>query len=261
MSGKLLMTKLNLPKRTSQKKSEAKSYTIIQHKLGDLGIFRGQTENDYGIDVDLELEHDGHVTGKIVKTQVKSSAKLKLRQDGTPSISGIKQSTLNYWCQIAFRTSVLAYAVDLTSQKIYVTNDLFWQATKLIDGGASTKSITFLPEEKDNLALVTVITLVHAYQPTISEVVAAHTTALRGLKNFLKLLVYAYHYDHGTPLEKSAFSELIDVCCVLLWKEGKRLFDNELDQKSWSSVDFLPRSQARYRLEPICSVFFLKSPA
>lgn len=233
------MTKLNLPKRTPQKKSEAESYAIIQYKLGDLGIFRGQTENDYGIDVDLELEQAGYVTGKSVKIQVKSSEKLKLRKDGTPSIGGIKQSTLNYWCQLAFHTSVLAYAVDLASQKIYVTNDLFWQATKLIDGGTSTKSITFLPEGKDNLALAKVITVIHAFQPTISEVVAAHTTALRRLKTFLELHVDAYHYDHGTPLEEPAeFSDLIDVCRVLIWNEGKSLFNNEWDQKGWASVEY-----------------------
>jgi len=144
------MASPTLPKRTAQKKTEADSYAVINYKLGDLGIFRGQTENDYGIDVDLELEQAGFVTGKSVKIQVKSSENLKLRLDGTPSIGGIKQSTLNYWCQIAFRTSVLAYAVDLATEKIYVTADLFWQATKLIDGSAKTKSISFLPEGKDN---------------------------------------------------------------------------------------------------------------
>ena len=233
------MTKLPLPARTRQKKSEAASFAILQYKLGDLGIFRGQTENDYGIDVDFELEIDGNVTGKSVKIQVKSSKNLKLRADGTPSIGGIKQSTLNYWCQIAFRITVMAYAVDLASEKIYVTGDLFWQATKLLDGGDSTKSITFLPEGKNNLALATVVTIIHAWKPTIGEVVAAHTTALRRLEAFLELYVDAFHYDPGTPVENMAdFYDLIDVCRILMWKDGDALFEDKQDRSSWQSVAY-----------------------
>ncbi|HIV78620.1 MAG TPA: DUF4365 domain-containing protein [Candidatus Sphingomonas excrementigallinarum] len=233
------MTKLPLPSRTRQKKSEAASFAILQYKLGDLGIFRGQTENDYGIDVDFELEIAGNVTGKSVKIQVKSSENLKLRADGAPSVGGIKQSTLNYWCQISFRTSVMAYAVDLASEKIYVTGDLFWQATKLLDGGESTKSITFLPEGKNNLALATVLTVLHAWKPTIGEVVAAHTTALRRLKAFLEIYVDAFHYDAGTPIENMAdFSDLIDVCRILMWKDGEKLFDDKQDRSNWQSVAY-----------------------
>jgi hypothetical protein len=236
------MTAPTLPKRTAQKKTEAGSYSVINYKLGDLGIFRGQTENDYGIDVDLELEQAGFVTGRSVKIQVKSSEKLKLRKDGTPSIGGIKQSTLNYWCKIAFRTSVLAYAVDLATEKIYVTADLFWQATKLIDGGTSTKSISFLPEGKDNLALAKVVTIIHAFQPTMTEVVAAHTTALRRLNSFFELLADAYHYDAGTPMEDLAdLSDLLDVCRVLIWNEGKQLFTDKRDQSGWASVEYWTR--------------------
>ena len=233
------MTKIPLPTRTRQKKSESASFAILQLRLGDLGIFRAQTENDYGIDVDLELEMNGSVTGISVKIQVKSSENLKLRTNGTPSIGGIKQSTLNYWCQISFRTNVMAYAVDLASEKIYVTDDLFWQATKLLDGGESTKSITFLREGKDNLMRARVVTILHAYKPTIGEVVAAHTTALRRLKVFFQLYIDAFHYDAGTPIESmSDFSDLIDVCRVLLWRDEEKLFKDKQDQSNWPSMAY-----------------------
>src|SRR5260221_5362390 len=88
---------MKLPTRTKQKKSETESLAIVNYKLGDLGIFRGQTENDYGIDLDLELVQGDQVTGRAIKIQVKSAEELKLRKDGTPSVGGIKQSTLRYW--------------------------------------------------------------------------------------------------------------------------------------------------------------------
>lgn len=233
------MARLPLPTRIPQKKSEAESFAIINFKLGDLGIFRGQTENDYGIDVDLELENQGAVTGRSVKIQVKSSVDLKLRKDGTPAVGGIKQSTLNYWCQIAFRTNVIAYAVDLATHKIYVSGDLFWQATRLIDGGQSTKSIAFLPEGEDNVAMAKVLTIVQAFQPTVNEVIAAHTLALRRLKPFLTLLADAFHYDAGSELhEPDDFRDLLQACKVLLWDKGEKLWPEKRDQRGWQSYDY-----------------------
>lgn len=233
------MAKLPLPTRTPQKKSEAESFAIVNFKLGDLGIFRGQTENDYGIDVDLELENQGAVTGRSVKIQVKSSVDLRLRKDGTPAVGGIKQSTLNYWCQISFRTNVIAYAVDLATQKIYVSDDLFWQATRLIDGGHSTKSIAFRPEGDDNVAMAKILTVVQAFQPTINEAVAAHTLALRRLKPFLTLLADAFHYDVGSELhEPDDFRDLLQACKVLLWNAGKQLWADKRDQRGWQSYEY-----------------------
>ena len=130
---------MNLPTRTKQKELEAKSLAIVRRELGALGIFRNNTEDDYGVDLDLELVQGTHVTGHTIKIQVKSAEILKLRKDGTPSVGGIKQSTLCYWCELSFRTSVMAYAVDLTTEKIYVTIDLFWQASAKIDGTESSR--------------------------------------------------------------------------------------------------------------------------
>lgn len=236
------MARLPLPKRTPQKKSEAESFAIVNYKLGDLGIFRGQTENDYGIDVDLELESQGAVIGRSVKIQVKSSADLKLRKDGTPAVGGIKQSTLNYWCQIAMRTNVIAYAVDLATQKIYVTGDLFWQATRLLDGGQATKSIAFLAEGEDNEAMAKILTVIQAFEPPVNEVVAAHTLALRRLRAFLRLLADAFHYDVGSELhEPDDFRDLLQACKVLLWNQGEALWQDKRDQRGWQSYEYWKR--------------------
>ena len=230
---------MKLPTRTKQKKSEAESLAIVQYKLGDLGIFRSQTENDYGIDLDLELIRGEQVTGRAIKIQVKSAEKLKLRKDGTPSVGGIKQSTLLYWCELSFRTSVVAYAVDLEAKNIYVTANLFWQASAKIDGGESSKSIEFLPEGDDNIAVAKYATILQAYQPNITEVVAAHMMALRRLKPFLTLLADSFHYDAGSPLhEPDDFQDLLQACSILLWNDGDTLWSDGSDRKFWKQHDY-----------------------
>lgn len=59
-------------------------------------IFRNFTENDYGIDFEIELVSDDQVTGKYIKVQVKTKEDLTINQDNSVSISGIKQSTFTY---------------------------------------------------------------------------------------------------------------------------------------------------------------------
>jgi len=175
---------MKLPTRTPQKKSEADSIAIVKYKLGDLGIIRSQTENDYGIDLDLEIVRDGQVTGRLIKIQLKSAKNLRLRRNRTPSVGGIKQSTLAYWCELSFRINVVAYVIDLKTEKIYVAKDLFWQACSRIDGGDSSKSIEFMPEGPNNITFAKIATLAQAYQPVMVEVVAAHKMALRRLEQF-----------------------------------------------------------------------------
>ena len=46
---------MNLPKRIVQKQHESESYAILIYKLRKLGIFRNLTENDYGIDFEIEV--------------------------------------------------------------------------------------------------------------------------------------------------------------------------------------------------------------
>jgi hypothetical protein len=84
---------MDLPERTKQRKAESASYAILLYKLRDIGIFRNLTENDYGIDFEIELVLDESVTGRYFKAQVKSAEEVHVRKsDDVPTVSGIKQS-------------------------------------------------------------------------------------------------------------------------------------------------------------------------
>ena len=229
---------MDFPKRTKQQRSEAHSYAVLLYKLRDLGIFRNLTENDYGIDFELELINDDQVTARIVKIQVKSAEDLKLRADNTPSVGGIKQSTLNYWCELSYRSNVIAYAVDLKTETIYVSRNLFWQATKAIDGGGSSKSIAFMAAGKDGDLTAKVATIMWAFAPNAADHVYAHTLALRRLKDFLELLGDAYHYDAGTEVQTLPFRDLLEVSRILLWNGGIDLWTDKRDKERWTSYDY-----------------------
>ncbi len=106
-----------------------------------LAFFRNVTENDYGIDFEIEFVEDGRVVGNYIKAQVKASENLVIRNsDSVPTISGIKQSTLNYWAQLSFKSHVVAYAVDLKTENIYISKPLFWDVISKIDRSNSTKN-------------------------------------------------------------------------------------------------------------------------
>lgn len=229
---------VDLPKRTKQQRSEAHSYAVLLYKLRDLGVFRNLTENDYGIDFELELVAKDQITARVVKIQVKSAETLKLRADKTPSVGGIKQTTLNYWCELSYRTNVIAYAVDLATETIYVSRNLFWQATKAIDGGGSSKSIEFIAAGKDGDMTAKVATILWALAPNAADHVYAHTLALRHLKDFLELLSDAYHYDAGTQVEATHFQGLLESSRILLWGDGENLWSDKNDKKNWTSYDY-----------------------
>lgn len=231
---------MQLPIRTKKKQAEADSLALVKLKLGSLGIFREQLDSDFGIDLDLEYVDGEHVTGRTARIQVKSARDLKPRKDGRPTVGGIKQTTLRYWCDISFRTSVIAYAVDLAAGKIYVTKDLFWQASAGIDGGTSSKSIVFLPDTPpDNIAFAKIATIMQVWQPNIAEVVAAHKVALRRLKQFLLLLDDAFSYDFGSPLhEPEDFRDLLQVCSILLWDQADKLWTDPVDRKRWKEHSY-----------------------
>lgn len=229
---------MDFPKRTKQRRSEAHSYAILLYKLRDLGIFRNLTDNDYGIDFELELVNDDQVTARSVKIQVKSAENLKLRANGSPSIGGIKQTTLAYWCELSYRSNIIAYAVDLATETIYVSKNLFWQATEALDGGSATKTIKFAAVNEDADLTAKVATKLWAIAPTAADHVYAHTLALRRLPDFLELLSDAFHYDPGTEVNESVFIDLLEASRILLWFEGDGLWQDENDRKFWRSYEY-----------------------
>lgn len=232
---------MHYPIRTKQQKAESESYAILLYKLRHLGIFRNQTENDYGIDFELELVFGNNLVGKIVKAQVKSVAGVKKRiKDNCPTVSGIKQSTLAYWCQISYHTPVVAYLVDTKTEKIYISKNLFWQATQLIDGSQKSKTISFISYEEEQDKKVSCLTLIYAFSPSVAEIVHAHSFALKYLGGFFDLYSDIFHYDcHMEVSDPLMFKEFLEVCKVLLWQPSEsNLFHNEEKNKKCFKYEF-----------------------
>lgn len=212
---------MKLPSRKSQHKAESDSYAILLYKLKDIGVFRNLTESDYGIDFDIEIVSNNQVTGRYVKAQVKSSNKLKIRKiDKVPTVSGIKQTTLNYWAQLSYKVNVLVYAVDLELKNIFITKPIFWQATKLIDGSKKSKSIEFLPFDKYQSELAGVLTYAFALAPTVSDIIYNHKFALKHIQQFVNFYADTFRYDIQLPTnEPDVFRSFLDICSVLMWDE------------------------------------------
>lgn len=156
---------------------------------------------------------------------------------------------------------MIAYAVDLKSETIYVMHHLFWQATKAIDGGKASKSITFMPAGKDGDLTAKTATILWTLAPNASDHLYAHTLALRRLKGFLNLLRDAYHYDPGTELEALPFRDPIEASRILLWDKSDDLWSDENDRNNWHSYGYWVRKSenagwdglACYAAQPILS--------
>ena len=199
---------MNLPKRIIQKQHESESYAILVYKLRNLGIFRNLTENDYGIDFEIEIVNEGKLTGKYIKIQVKSAEAVRIRKkDKVPTVSGIKQSTLWYWTQLSFSTNVLVFLVDIKSETIYLTKPIFWQATKLIDGSNKTKTIEFLPVTDYHAEVAAVLTWSYALSPTIRDQIYYHIEAISHLKEFIEMYLGAFGYDVHMPIQEPLIFE------------------------------------------------------
>ncbi len=226
---------MDFPKRIRQHKSQSDSFAILLYKLKDLGIFRNATENDYGIDFEIEIVVNDRVIGRYLKAQVKSAEEIYIRTDSTPRVSGIKQTTLAYWAELSYRTHVIAFAVDLTSEKIYFTNPIFWQATALIDGSERTKTIEFLPSsdlsklaeeaptssttktlEKEENSITTTLIKRIAFQSSIVDIIYAHKTLLRYIHSIFELYTDTWHYDPWTAVQKLDIFKTVLECSKIL---------------------------------------------
>jgi len=204
---------MDFPKRIKQHKSQSDSFAILLYKLKDVGIFRSATENDYGIDFEIEIVHNERVIGKYLKAQVKSAEEVYIREDKVPTIGGIKQSTLLYWTELSYKTHVVAFAVDLKTEKIYFTKGLFWQATTLLDNSEKSKTISFLPpivlpevlkdekaEKTENFISAFMIKKT-AFENNVGDIIYAHKAFLRNIKNIHDLYAETWHYDAWTEVQ------------------------------------------------------------
>lgn len=203
---------MDYPKRIRQHKNESDSFAIILYKLKDIGIFRNITESDYGIDFEIEVVNGDRVEGHCVKVQVKSSDHLNVREsDGQATVGGIKQTTLNYWAELSYNVSVVAMAVDLKTENIYVSDPLFWQCVTNIDGEEyeedekvvkqATKTIVF-GNSCDNGESINRLRRI-AKHYSLRDFLNAHKWILRNIKNIFQMYAEIAGWDEymciGTP--------------------------------------------------------------
>ena len=225
---------MDFPKRIQQHKAQSDSLAILMYKLKDVGIFRSLAENDYGIDLELEIVHDDKVIGRYLKVQVKSSIDLKIRKDRVPTVGGIKQSTLLYWIELSFRCQVVACAVDLKNEKIYISTPLFWQATCLLDKTNKTKTIEFLPPidlskeiiskdisepvaDKLERKVQEILLKKFALRSSVSDVIFAHKTILRNIQSIFELYSATWHLDAWTEVQQQdIFKTFLDCSKILV---------------------------------------------
>ena len=227
---------MDFPKRIQQHKAQSDSFAILLYKLKDLGIFRGATENDYGIDFEIEFVHNERIIGRYLKAQVKSAEEIFIRQDGIPTVGGIKQATLLYWTELSFRTHVIVFAVDLKTEKIYFTDTIFWQATALLDQSDSTKTISFnLPMDTaiikkeagrevtqklldgfENYANTIMIKQI-GFHSSVADIIYAHKNLLRNLTKIMELYTDLWHYDfHCEVFSLDMFKTILECGKILL---------------------------------------------
>ncbi len=84
---------MNLPKRSSQHKTESESLALLRAQLGSDWVFRDQQDRDYGVDVHLELFDGETPTGLVLYGQLKGTSE-KFEDEVT--LNGFPTKTANY---------------------------------------------------------------------------------------------------------------------------------------------------------------------
>ena len=245
---------MDFPKRIKQHKSQSDSFAILLYRLKDLGIFRNATENDYGIDFEIEIVHQEKVIGRYLKAQVKSAEEVFVRNDKIPTVGGIKQSTLLYWTELSFRSHVVVFAVDLSKETIYFSKSIFWQSTLLLDNSEATKTIEFLPaiellaneKEIDSIlklktenSISALLIKKIAFEPSISDIIFAHKMLLRNLKQVYELYTDTWHYDAWTEVQSLDMLKTLLDCSRFLIELPEKIKDlNDDDKKHIFSFEY-----------------------
>lgn len=207
---------MDFPKRIKQHKNESDSFAIILYKLREIGIFRNVTESDYGIDFEIEVVNGDKVEGHCIKVQVKSSDNLKIRsKDGVATVGGIQQSTLNYWAEISYNLPVVAIAVDVVSENVYISDALFWQAISKLDNTYSTKTIEFGNCHDDKINIAKLRRLAYGYG--LRDFIYAHKWIMRNIRQVFETYVDANWYDQCCQnIDMNFFKSFLENCKVML---------------------------------------------
>lgn len=235
---------MDYPQRIQQHKNESDSFAILHYKLKKLGIFRNMTESDYGIDFEIEVVNGTSVEGRTIKAQVKSSTSLNVRKDGNATISGIKHSTLNYWARLSYDVPVIGFAVDLSTEKIYVSDPLFLQSTMLIKPGDSSESIFFRPYDSSE-GIVRYLHFV-AYDYNLRGTIYALRWILRNMRKILEFYDDVHCCDefmtiHEPDLFRTFLENLKE---IVVFAEVSRLIGiATLDKKLYSYQYYVEKGQ------------------
>lgn len=206
---------MNFPERIRQHKNESDSFAIILYKFRELGIFRNVTESDYGIDFEIEVVNGNHVEGHCLKVQIKSSENLYIRKDGVATVGGINQSTLNYWAELSYSLPVVAMAVDVKLERVYVANMLFWQAIQNLDHTDSSKTIEFGSCCDDKMNVEKMRQIAYAYG--LRDLLYAHKWILRNIRAIFEMYIDSSWYDACcVNIDANMFKSFLENCKILL---------------------------------------------
>ena len=209
---------IKFPKRTLQHRNEYESMAVLLYHLRKKGIVRSFRELDYGIDLEYEYVHGNAVIGKTIKIQLKSSSNLTINSEGTPKIYNIKQSTLNYWAEISYRTNVILVAVDLSNERIYCSKPLFWQIIQQIDPTEKNKDISLIGGESFTNEITCALIDSFTLAPVIHEILLNQKIALQYLEEILDFCNEVTFHDQFLDVEDTTIlANILDICVVLLW--------------------------------------------
>lgn len=208
---------LDYPKRVKQHKNESDSFAIIVYKLRDLGIFRNMTASDYGVDFELEVVSKDRVEGHCIKVQVKAKESGLIRKkSGDAIVGGIRQSTLAYWAELSYSLPVVAMAVNLEDEKIFVSDILFWQVIELLDGTNKLKSINLgnRCDDSENIAHLRRM----AYEYNLRDFIYAHKWILRNFRKICDMYADACTCDgYMSIYEPNLFETFLEQAKIFLY--------------------------------------------
>lgn len=93
---------------------------IFKSKMPRHWIFREQTRQDYGVDVEIELvNRAGFLSGEVIKAQVKGHERMRFSRHGVYQ-ERVKGSTAEYWLRL--RMPIILASVDITHGVVYWTD-------------------------------------------------------------------------------------------------------------------------------------------
>jgi hypothetical protein len=231
---------IEFPKRTVQHRNEYESMAVLLYHMRRHGIVRSFREQDYGIDLEYEFVQGDAVIGKTIKIQLKSSKNLTIDSDGIPKVYNVKQSTLNYWAEISYRTNVILVAIDLSNEHIYCSKPLFWQITKLIDPSRQSKHISLIGGGSITNEITCALIDSFALAPVVHEIILNQKIALQYLEEILEFCYEVTFHDQFLEVEDtSVLVNLLDICNTLLWDINvKAHFKEYKNPSNWNKISF-----------------------